>query len=69
MYKELRDSHDSQGKAEGNGGDGVQDVAQAFVHFEKCHDKSPFHDPPLLANEEKIGASGDFLGQVFESEA
>jgi len=37
MYKELRDSHDSQGKAEGNGGDGVQDVAQAFVHFEKCH--------------------------------
>jgi hypothetical protein len=68
MDQELRDRQDHEGEAEGDGDDGVQEIAQTFVGFEKLHGEISVSIPPRLANERNIGAIKDFLGQVFASE-
>ena len=68
MRKELRGDQNHEAQAERNCGDGVQDVAQAFIDIESAHGNLPFSNPPRSANEKKIGMREDFLGQVFESE-
>ena len=69
MHQELRGEHHEEGKAERNGGQRVQDVAQLFVKFKSFHGEiSISSNPPRLANTRKIGMHEDFLGQVFASE-
>jgi hypothetical protein len=42
MRKELRSDQNYEAQAEGNCGDGVQDVAQAFIDIESAHENLPF---------------------------
>ena len=68
MRKELRGDQNHEAQAERNCGDGVQDVAQAFIGIEIIHGNLPFHDVTAIGDGRNIGMGEDFLGQVFESE-
>jgi hypothetical protein len=68
MRKELCGDQNHEAQAERNCGDGMQDVAQAFIDVERAHGNLPIFKSAQSANSKKIGMREDFLGQVFESE-